>query len=120
MNQPTDEQIKEFWEWCGWEIRIEEVRDASGWVCHPISSWFNGVETALPDLDLNNLFKYVVPKLQDKGYITELTAYEQSGFNVMVFGLFDEGIDGERKALVEIEDDDPALALFWAIYKVIK
>lgn len=63
-QQPTQEQIKEFWEWCGFKFIHEDYT--------PIHT----AELQYPDghleewngwgdlLDLNNLFKYAVPALK--------------------------------------------------------
>uniref|UniRef100_A0A6M3JNV7 Uncharacterized protein n=1 Tax=viral metagenome TaxID=1070528 RepID=A0A6M3JNV7_9ZZZZ len=73
-EKPTNEQIKEFWEWCGFKVALGKLY------------WYPDKEFSparrLPSVDLNNLFKYAVPKL-----------------NMPVI---------------------PALALFWAIWEVIK
>ena len=59
-EQPTKEQIKEFWEWCGLEYNdlygafiVSEGKDKA--------FIFRG------DVDLNNLFTYAVPKLLSSG-----------------------------------------------------
>ena len=111
--KPTDEQIKEFWEWCGWEIRIGEVKDASGWVCHPVSSWLNGVETALPDIDLNNLFKYAVPRVRK--YLNSQS--EIDGIDLVKYPFHD--FLRRWAYAIAIKNEDSALTLFWAIYEVI-
>ena len=46
MKEPTEAQIEELWEWCG----FYDVEDG---VPPPIGT---------PPIDLNNLFKYAVPK----------------------------------------------------------
>lgn len=57
MKQLTDEQIKELWEWCGlvYDKKSEGYTDSNG----------RYLQFA-PKLDLNNLFKYAVPKALDK------------------------------------------------------
>jgi len=99
-DEPTQEQIKEFWERCGWEIQTREIKDASGQVCHPISSWFGGVETASPDIDLNSLFKYAVPKAREDLF--------EDAFIRKMWGWMELVLDG----------DDPALALLWSLWQV--
>lgn len=86
--KPTDEQIKEFWEWCGLKV----IQSADGYLMVKNAKG----HTSWLDVDLNNLFKYAVPKV---------------GKNHM--GLFAFWI---RQAVVE--DKDPALALFWALWEV--
>ena len=53
-KEPTEAQIKEFWEWCGFTI--------SGDWAYLNSPYRRGI----PSVDLNNLFKYAVPKAIDK------------------------------------------------------
>lgn len=65
MEEPTKEQIKKFWEY--------------------FDDWIE-----YPSIDLNNIFKYIVPKLKKEGDI------------------------------LEAENSEPALALFWAIYRIIE
>jgi hypothetical protein len=53
-KQPTDEQIKEFWEWCGFEYA------GRGGYYENISCYKypDGKYCELPPIDLNNLFSY--------------------------------------------------------------
>ncbi|KKL12711.1 hypothetical protein LCGC14_2533050 [marine sediment metagenome] len=106
--KPTKEQIQWFWERCGWEVRVDEVRDASGNTCYPRSSWFNGVENTLPDIDLNNLFKYAVLKLDKWNMHKPFKTARVITANVWI---------DDKYAFAE--SDVPALALFWAIYKAL-
>ena len=98
--EPTQEQIKEFWEWCGikeiiskalW--RYERYKETNHWWGAPNGRKYK----ELPPLDLNNLFEYAVPKLKQ---------------------LFPAGtIPKALLSWVETKDDT-ALALFWAIWEV--
>ena len=68
MN-PTDEQIKKFWERCGfWQYTI--WHGFMGLTSH--KEWIDPKGDIygdnLPPIDLNNLFKYAVPKLKRDGY----------------------------------------------------
>ena len=96
MDKPTKEQIQWFWEKCGFTYVFDE---SQGWLS-PDGVWGNDN----PPIDLNNLFKYAVPKL--------------------VKWIMGNNPNGEIKVIVYTEknffkslDKDPALALFWAIYK---
>jgi hypothetical protein len=105
MNkEPTQEQIKKFWEWCGF------YRDEQKWWYKPDGNLW-GFFTA-PSLDLNNLFKYAVPKLSILrfSYIPE-TVPELYRWETM---------KPIQSYLTVIEGDNPALALFWAIYQVME
>jgi len=98
-GQPTEAQIKEFWEWCGfkWNDRIELWND-------PIHGLISSI---LPHFDPNNLFKYAVPKLQS----CTLSTILNDGY------LCSANLSG--KWLGVRHESDPALALFWAIWGVI-
>lgn len=61
-NEPTEAQIKKFWEWCG----LKQARKYDAWYdpnlpegepCGVFS------KTDISTIDLNNLFEYAVPKL---------------------------------------------------------
>jgi hypothetical protein len=105
MKQPTQEQIKEFWEWCGIVRYIEnglehwKLKDKNEFVSYyPLST------------DLNNLFKYAVPKLEGIKLITNDAPSGDRFFNATThYGR-------DKKT---ITNEDPALALYWAIWEVI-
>ncbi len=101
--KPTDEQKREFWKGCG----LKE--GTYGWLYDPN----NRPDLPIfPPIDLNNLFKYAVPKLSllrfsyETHTIPELYRWETMKPN--------------QSHLTVIESNDPALALFWAIYEAIK
>ena len=102
MNmKPTEEEIKRVWQWCG--LWYEQPY----WMhknCEEGNCCFYGeyYQELLKSINLNNLFKYAVPKAK--------LQLGQRGLR----RLLQEW--GERIIL----NDDPALALFWAIYKVIE
>lgn len=88
--KPTDEQVKEFWERC----------DVPTYVRLIDGKWVN----ILP-IDLNNLFKYAVPRLED----WNMGKCENGDVWVTVHN---------GRELFEVKDKDPALALFWALREV--
>jgi len=96
----TEEQIKEFWEYFGFNY---ERGRYSGW-------WRLDNETfaELPPIDLNNLFKWAVPKLGLPSYIKFTNLGNSWGASIV------------NKLSPDIYDQDPAHALFWAIYKVLE
>ena len=98
--KPTEVQIKKFWEWCG----ISKSR--TGYWYYPDYC----ARPNAPDLDLNNLFKWAVPKLT----MYELNSYNNDGLHSAWVSLSEDG--GWEAS----ECETPALALFWAIYKVIE
>ena len=94
---PTEEEIKEFWEWCGIPTNIDTNGDRFYLT--------EGKWTGLP-IDLNNLFKWAVPKVIEEG--------------LTISHYFDNPVTWSVEiGMSETKDKDPALALFWAIYKVI-
>ena len=103
MTEPTKKQIKKFWEWCGFSQN--NTYGTGEFYNYP-----NGGSALLPELDLNNIFKWAVPKLGDieiekRGNLYECWIYENRC--IATISGFAEG-------------DDPALALFWAIYELIE
>jgi len=109
MN-PTNKQLKRFWEWCG--LYKDLATDGEHY-------WFKEEEIVSPTddkgnpiIDLNNLFRYAIPKLG--GLIDGLNVWEGTQ------GWVWEVIGQEYETLAEGQNKDPALALFWAIYKLIK
>lgn len=120
MNEPTQEQIKEFWEGCGLHIAEQTWVDDH---YEPDGQWYdaNGhlytgdYLYGIPVLDLNNLFRYAVPKLIDR-YGGILFVLPQSDFPSWDCKILntpnDEATFGYGK--------DPALALFWSIRQVLQ
>ena len=95
--KPTEARVKEFWERCGLKHQEDETtftvwRDSKGdLICC-------GHDDRMPDLTLDNLFRYAVPKLLEV----------KAKFEVM--GLLKDWVEG-----VIIYDKDPALALWEVI-----
>ena len=106
-EQPIDTQVREFWfkfglrcDNVGWYVPINEVDAVPDY-------YIGGLST--PDLDLNNLFKYAVPKLGELrlrmlGQTKKRMFYCSVGGNILSHSY--------------VEDKDPALALFWALWQV--
>ncbi len=91
MN-PTKEQIQGLWEQC---VSGNILRDLL----------IDGTNS----ISLNNLFKYAVPKV--KFLRIEKQHYPLSGDWLVTIQMY--------KYEIEIDDNDLALALFWAIYKAL-
>jgi hypothetical protein len=102
--KPNEEQIKKFWEWCG--FRLSPYQDAVG-ILYDTPDGLHCI--GLPPTDLNNLFKWAVPKL--KAW-TLGSSYPDKKLTLCLVSMGDKG--GEAEA------EDPAGALFWAISKVIE
>jgi len=133
MNEPTDEQIKEFWEWCGLHYcqyinKVTGTTECSNGLPMPYG-WIlpkaMGIRLGELPIDLNNLFKYAVPKLftWSIGKNWEL----QSDFTIKENGIKAsvdlKPIDPNKYDTIkpsEAISNDPTLALFWAIYEVSK
>ena len=115
QKKPTQEQVKEFWEWCGFTTKKTRVHDfgdkytmATHWHSPDNKKvWFG----CIPEANLDNLFKYAVPKVK----VITLTNVFKDWTATVNQG---EMIKGKVKAIGESQD--PALALFWAIWEVIK
>lgn len=102
MNKPTQEQIKEFWEYF----------DIAPLMCNRLP---NVGKLIYPEVDLNNIFKYAVPRLFQNGLFISLVADKRFCRATILSGI----LDRKDKVTAVGEHKDPALALFWAIYKVI-
>ena len=80
-------------------------------------------EKDLPNFseDLNAEYVYIVPKLQEKGHMVELYAYEHKGFFAQVYSVFQSAREPEEyyEPIADAKGDKPALALFEAVEQVI-
>ena len=120
--KPSDKQEQEFWELCGFVKRGHSYAGKELWVAPEDIEWFdkcvkdidkNGYAKmpekdsyyALRPIDLNNLFKYAVPKLENY--------HLGSVVNGHIAIAWRQGTNFHST------DKDPALALFWAIYKAL-
>jgi len=105
MNkQPTETQLKEFWEWCIPE-RVEANRIVEG--------------LPNPALDLNNLFKYAVPKLREL-YTLQHIDYDLVRNQVLIWYWIRHRPENPDDFTAKWGiNKDPALALFWCIFSVI-
>ncbi len=108
---PSESEIKEFWEWCGLNIdhTYIETTGLRMTVCSKCGKGISFKDTLCksPKLDLNNLFKYAMPKLHS--IKLEYDYFGQPQCKVVVAGKEKKYGSGY----------DPALALFWAIWGVI-
>ena len=113
VDTPTDAELKKFWEWCGFAYRESKCTVMGKAYFHPLDDGIG--YSILPDLDLNNLFKYAVPKL-DKFY--SLTFGKVASSDKWAAEL--TVIINHEKTICLEAGNNPALALFWAIYKLIE
>ena len=116
MNKPTDEQIREFWEWCGFKYShsARSKNFYTGALGRNVRfySYPDGDVGEIPPIDLNNLFKYAVPNVK---WIQLSVGH--AGLYIAQVRLYSDNKESFKKALCE--DKDPALALFWAIWEAI-
>ena len=112
--KPTQEQIREFWEWCG-------LIDGGNF-------WFDPegkqLSEEIPPIDLNSLLRWAVPKLdtwQLQNYVYQVGTYHRPRCKVTYcYQPIKGNIQDIKWYHGEGEDKDPALALFWAIWGIIK
>jgi hypothetical protein len=141
-KQPTEAQIKEFWEWCGLGCVHDWQRDnytpAWGHDCTKCGKQFRssqwsrtnppviGELSDYPPIDLNNLFKYAVPKLEIPNYRLEHINFYPNWNEIdnylcdLTFSQREP--DNYSPYSCEVRTSQggtPALALFWAIWEVI-
>lgn len=110
-----EQDLIKFWTWCGFTLRCPKEKDAYG---RGLWNYPNGT---YGDLELNpdTIYKYAIPKLQNKGYSITLTAFECSGFSANIFDSRALSEESFLKEPTEVRADNPTEALFNAIMKVI-
>lgn len=119
--RPTEEQTRKLWLRCGLTcVKDDKSHTGETW------SYGDGYQYSIPPaLDLISLYKWPVPKLQNKGHLVELLAVEHKGFRATVYAecfsqCGSEGCDPYLNPISEHADNDPVLALFWAVLKVVE
>ncbi len=114
---PTKEELNEFWKWCGFNYRqltwldtLHTRFEQEGWI-YPDGTMGSTPEKLfnLPTLDLNSLFKWAVPKLEHWHIQKTYKEFRREQVYVAVQGQL-----GDRFS--NYWGDNPALALFWAIW----
>lgn len=106
----SSDQIKELWLWCGFRDSYEEQGGRKGWV-DPITNEYYGTE--LPPLDLNNLFKYAIPKLHERN-IGFVICNSQRRLPYYVELYCSSGVKGELPTIL-LNNYDLVMALSQAI-----
>ena len=104
---PTGKQQERFWVWCGFQMRFPQW---GGYDLAGISTGYyfpNGTPppgafyiTDLPEITLSNLFQWALPKVK-----------KRPDWETVLREWMDNPTDDQHK---------DALALFWAIWEVIK
>jgi len=104
MNQPTKEQIRWFWEQCGFRFsRTSPLQEFDDWVTFPDGK--KGDISLTPSIDLNNLFQYAVPK-------GSCVSFTETGCDMTNCIL-----TTPQLKIAQGKGESETLALFWAIYK---
>lgn len=127
MNEPTQEQIKKFWEWCGFKHTVpfpelakqEDIPRPERFTKEQwyIPGIYCGSE---PPIDLNSLFKYAVPKLAfitGNPYSVSLIAPWGDTYGEYGAEIKQPTVAGQKRLALEFSKE-PALALFWAIWRI--
>lgn len=116
-HKPTEEQIKEFWEWYGFEFVPHLSSRGTTYKTTEIMEYPDGFSHVVNkgeslDIDLNNLFKYAVPKMTELGY--DVNLFTEDGY---CFGRARK-TSALKWQFSTIGYLYAALALFWALWKV--
>jgi len=117
LKEPTKEEQSEFWERCG------IYQDAGVW-----KDWIypDGVKRRRkPPIDLNSLFRWAVPFVErcDEDCLKpthpcHISLQNYSQGEHWIASIMPELYKGYKK--YEAQNEDPALALFWALQPVLK
>ena len=110
MTEPTKEQLKEFWEWCG----LTHKRNKDGTlIWYDLGGHFIAFGYIL--LDLNNLFKYAVPKISDKWQVS--ISIKLPNFYLVTL---DEVSESLTRRQIFVLTNNPVQSLFEAVWEAIK
>ncbi len=104
-----DKELKEFWEWCGFRV-VTTMTGKPAWVA-PDKKYPELSSIPEEPIDLNNLFKYAIPKLDSVKLITNDAPSGDRFYNAEV------ELDGIKKVTTS---ETPAQALYQAINEVRK
>jgi len=112
MTEIPEERLKRFWEWCG----LVQMRDKRLGYKTPDG------ELSFGTLDLNNLFKWAVPKLKKEGFsITLYYLQEGSHPEDSTLGKWTAAIGMDDANIAVFKSDEaPTTALFLAIERLIE
>jgi hypothetical protein len=116
-KEPTEEQIKELWTFCGFKITPNGIQNKSGtWIKKNPDDYFypNKHWGKAPKITLDNLFKYAIPQIKKNGMNYRISTDGDYLRIKLVYRTSDTASEIVGRDLL------PELALFWAIYEVIK
>lgn len=117
MTELTQEQTEEFWRRCGAKFipaKFDNCYDS--WLFPDGRSFIVSAIYPVPPFDLNNLFRYAVPRLLEQKHTLTLVAIP-GYFFVELQQAIGHPISYLKKSF---KDKDPAIALSWAIWEVIQ
>ncbi len=117
--EPTNEQITVFWERFGWEYRKWNNGEQYEWQLGNAA-----YASGLPSVTLNSLFKYAVPRLftwsiGKNWVLQEDFTIKENGIKASVDLHYIDPDKYDQVKPAEAVAEDPALALFWAIWEVM-
>lgn len=119
VDKPTEEQIGEFWKWCGFKTEYKQFAYQLGTVIRPDGKRRDD----LPLIELNNLFSYAVPKLRET-YNDLRVVFTYTTVNNCTLSYWGKRYSRKKNfewlTLGGHTDGDSAFALFWAIWAVIQ
>ena len=128
MDDIKEEELKKFWTWVFGKDGVEFAHHMSGGLVVYRRRYFNyadnewEIEAMIPSTpDLNLLYHYAVPKLQDKGYHVVLGAHKKGGFKAIIATVISTNLTNATvdKALESAFCDYPEEALYNVTMKVI-
>jgi hypothetical protein len=102
------EDLIRFWTWVGYSYRYSSWHE-------PNDFRLAGGKLSLPEITLDSLYKYAIPKLQNMGLAITLIAFEESGFNARIITV----VPRTLQELANERAETPTEALYQAIMKVI-
>ncbi len=119
--EPTEEQRKEFWKWCGFVRLPEGRRDFHYEQTEKVMDWTHPNLTYpikyLPRIRLDSLFEYAVSKVFDGVNRDSIEVSFLCPTNDCDFWVAQ--IKNRQITIGQAQGDTDALALFWAIWKII-
>ena len=109
-------RLERFWERCGfqqaeWGYHYEFTKRVPDWITPDMD-----VRRNLPELTLDNLFRYAVPQVQELGFGFCLS--DSQGKPPYFVDIYSETNESER-FFVAAQNQNPAVALFEALEKAI-
>lgn len=124
-KNPTQEQSKKVWKWCGQYTECGYCQGSGRSYSSPDAysqcGACEGSGYFSPGaIDLNNLFKYAVPKLIKKYDVKIFAFYDDLNDKVFWVVHLLDGISREVEFANVEGEEDLKDALFWVIWEVVK